>query len=170
MDRHVLALIIATLATSAALGEGSQLSVPAGIYYIDTGTGSGSCSTVVQLDGTTTVTCVDGSDTASVHSIKGCDGSTGHGYCAFDEPYETWSGSQLNCPNGANYNLSSGQGYQTCERSGSGSGASMTCSTGTQNVAQADCENGCGSSSGTGCCCQSGTTNCDNSDDCRLDT
>ena len=167
----MLTIVIATLATSAAIAEGSQRSIPGGTYYVDTGTSRGSCSTVVHLDGTTTVSCVDGSDTSSVHSVKGCDGSTGHGYCAFDEPYETWSGTQLRCSETTAYNVNAGSEAQTCERTGA-SGGSMTCTdeSNTQNVAQADCEGGCGNTSGTGCCCQVGTANCDNSSDCQANT
>ena len=119
-------------------------------YYLHAGNDD-KCQTATFRDGSIDVTCQDGKNMAVVNSIRGCMESSGDGYCGKNVHYQTYlSGSQLNCPNGKSYSITSGVlGDNECVQHGD----LKVCQTSDGKLfGSASCKNGCDNTRGGGCC------------------
>lgn len=155
------ALVITTCCTPVlgATGEASKtIKLGDTTYHLHAGSDD-ECETALLTDGSTEVTCKDGTDVAILNSRHGCLDSSGDGYCGKDVPYRPeLSGSQLNCPDGASYFLSSGV---LLDNDCSFKGETKVCRTSDgEQYAEATCRDGCGNTRRTGVCCNIGTRGC----------
>ena len=151
-------VVVVALFVLTAHGAETQLDVGGDVYYLRTNTTGGICKTTVRR-AVVEVRCQDGPIIVTATSEVGCTDLEGPGYCAKNEAGEDEvSGSQLNCPDGASYNLHSGRrtdnycmeygGLKRCESLDGGS------------YAEASCKSGCGNSGKRGFCCKAGTVGC----------
>jgi hypothetical protein len=148
---------------------------------VRTGTEMGECEveTVSVLEHgawvtTSTAFCVDWGTNpismATATSTRGCGAISGNGLCALTLPQippDARYSTQLNCPEGATYNVTTGDNQGGCTTS-SDNGGSISCSSDEgSNRVTANCNTGCGGGSGSACCCKDGTNGCGPGNECN---
>ncbi len=143
-----MSVVVLALLGSPLLAATADFSSGKLVYRLDTGTGSGNCSTIVGG-----YQCTDGSHDIIVYKLTGCGQKDGYATCIVIDPADPppvtpLATSTLECED-TNYEVSDG-GDGSCSPN---DGEAMTCADeGTNNFAQASCEEGCGAVSGEGSC------------------
>lgn len=144
--------------TSVKATSAKSVKVGDATYYLHAGSDN-ECMTTTLRDGSTDVTCSDGINAAVLNSVHGCLDSAGDGYCGRNVPYRSdLSGSQLNCPDGKSYSITSGV---ISDNHCLFTGDTKICRTlDAERYAEATCKDGCGNTRRGGGCCRISDRGC----------